>query len=160
MNDGGGTGRGDGLGDGVEDGNAFHILAALAGGDSGDDLGAVGLVAQPVVLALPAGESLNDHLGVGVDEDGHLSRLFVGERDGSTSRFEHGRFRRELRLRDAGSSEDLAALLGVRPVETDHDRRTQLDSAERLDDPLATSSPRVMPPKMLMKMLLARSGRS
>ena len=44
--------------------------------------------------------------------------------------------RPELVRRDAGVEQDLAALLGVRAVEADHDRRPQIDAAQRLDDAL------------------------
>ena len=54
-------------------GMPFDVGAALAGRDAADDLGAVRLVAQAVVLALAAGEALHDDLGVCVDEDGHVS---------------------------------------------------------------------------------------
>ena len=71
---GGGAGRGDGLGDRVEDRDALRrSWPPLPGVTPADDLRAVGLVAQAVVLALPAGEALHDDLGVGVDEDGHVS---------------------------------------------------------------------------------------
>ena len=46
------AGRVDRLGDGVEDRDALDVLAALARGDAGDDLRAVGAVAQPVEAAL------------------------------------------------------------------------------------------------------------
>ena len=42
----------------------------------------------------------------------------------------------QLGLGDAGVEQDLAALLGVRAVEADDDRRPQVDAAERLDDAL------------------------
>ena len=66
------------LGDRVEHRDTFAVggddlLPTLAGGHATDDLCSVCLVAQPVVLALPAGKALHDDLGVRVDEDGHLS---------------------------------------------------------------------------------------
>ncbi len=67
----GGAGRGHRVGDRVEDRDAVDVLTRLAGRDAADDLGAVVAVAQAVVLALPAGEALDDDLGVLVDEDCH-----------------------------------------------------------------------------------------
>ena len=61
----------DRLGDGVEDRDALDVLAALAGRDAGDDLRAVGAVAQAVEAALAAGEALDDELRVAVDDDRH-----------------------------------------------------------------------------------------
>ena len=57
-----------------------------------------------------------------------------GESDRGTGRFQHGGLGCQLRSRDAGIGQDLAALLGVGAVEADHDRRPQLDAAQRLDD--------------------------
>ena len=57
----------------VEDGDAVDVAAALAGRDAADDFGAVVAVAQAVESALPAGESLDDHLGVLVNENAHVS---------------------------------------------------------------------------------------
>ncbi len=60
------------LGDGVEDGNlAFKELAALAGRDAGDDLGAVGEAELGVPGAEAAGDALDQDAGLGSDEDGH-----------------------------------------------------------------------------------------
>ena len=50
----------DRLGDGVEDRDALDVLAALAGRDAGDDVRAVGAVAQAVEAALAAGQALDD----------------------------------------------------------------------------------------------------
>ena len=61
----------DRVGDGVEDRDALDVLAALAGRDAGDELRAVGAVAQPVERALAAGEALDDELRVLVDDDRH-----------------------------------------------------------------------------------------
>src|SRR5688572_99355 len=51
----------------------LDVLAALARRDAGDDQRPVGLVAQAVEPALSAGQALHDDLGVGVDEDRHVT---------------------------------------------------------------------------------------
>src|SRR5215216_2113779 len=139
-------------------------LATLAGGHAADDLGPVVAVAEAVELALAPGEALDDDLGVGVDEDRHLSRPLlrspatqavcgrslagarslasraalttVGDANGLPGRLEHRRLADELGRRDPGVEDDLATLLSVRAVEADDDRRPQLDPAEALDDAL------------------------
>ena len=62
---------GDRVGDRVEDRDPLDVLAALAGRDAGDDLRAVGAVAQPVEAALRAGQALDDEARVVVDDDRH-----------------------------------------------------------------------------------------
>ena len=69
-----GAGLGDRLGDRVEDGNAVDVLAALAGRDAGDEVGAVVAVAQAVEGALAAGQAGDDELRVLVDDDAHRLR--------------------------------------------------------------------------------------
>ena len=59
------------VGDGVVDGDAFDVLAALAGRDAGDEVGAVGAVAQAVEAPLGAGQARDDELRVVVDDDRH-----------------------------------------------------------------------------------------
>ena len=66
-----GAGCGNGFGNGVENGDALDVGATLAGRHTADDLGAIGLVAQAVVLALSAGESLDDDFGVLIDKNRH-----------------------------------------------------------------------------------------
>ena len=68
-----GAGLGDRFGDLVEDRDALDVLAALAGGDAGDEVGAVGLVAETVEGALAAGQPGDDQLRVVADDDAHLS---------------------------------------------------------------------------------------
>ncbi len=55
-----GPALGTGLGDRVEDRHAVDVLAALAGRDAGDEVGAVVAVAQAVEGALAAGEAGDD----------------------------------------------------------------------------------------------------
>src|SRR5439155_6307842 len=61
----------DRIHDRVKHGDAFDILAALAGRDAGNDVRAVALVAQAVEAALAAREALDDEPRVGVDDDRH-----------------------------------------------------------------------------------------
>ena len=65
-----------------------------------------------------------------------MSVRSVRDGDRSAGRFQHGGLRDELALGDSGVDEDLATLLGVGAVETDDDRRTQVDATQRLDDAL------------------------
>ena len=147
LEDGGGRGlrrHGDerGVGAGGGDGSATlsytgmpsTSVPPLPGVTPADDLGAVGLVAQAVVPALPAGEALHDHLGGLVDEDRHRpvrsSLRWPPLRAASSMVGLAG----EHFGGDAGLGQDLAPFFGVGAVEADHDRRPQLDPAERLDD--------------------------
>ena len=61
----------DGVGDRVEDRDALDVLAALARRDAGDDVRAVGAVAQAEEAALAPGQALDDEPRVAVDEDRH-----------------------------------------------------------------------------------------
>ena len=60
--------------EGVEDRDAVHVLAALAGRNARDDLGAVVAVAKRVERALAPGDAGDAEARVGVDEDGHQQR--------------------------------------------------------------------------------------
>src|SRR5262249_18394110 len=127
------------LGNGVEDRYAFDILATLARRHATDDLRAVGLVAQTVVLALPAGEALDNDLGVLIDEDRHGSvpvSVSTRDRHRCPRGLQHRRLALQHALRNSCALEDLAALFGVGAVESDHDRRAQLHAVERFDDAL------------------------
>jgi hypothetical protein len=64
-----GAGLVDRLGDGVEDRDPLDVLAALAGGDAGDDVRAVVAVAQAVEAALAPGQPLDDEARLVVDDD-------------------------------------------------------------------------------------------
>src|SRR5439155_13113854 len=56
---------------GVEDGDALDVLAALAGRDSADDVGAVAAVVERVERALATGDARDRKPRVLVDEHGH-----------------------------------------------------------------------------------------
>ena len=53
-----------------------NSLAALAGGDAGDDLRAVGEAELGVPRAEAAGDALDQDPGLGSDQDGHRMRRF------------------------------------------------------------------------------------
>ena len=147
-----GAGGGHRVGHGVEDRDALDVLAALARGHAGHDLRAVVPVAQAVEAALAAGEALHDHLGVLVDEDGHgcLLRRWRGRRRrGAASSMVGLEISRTSGMpASARMRRPSSALVPSRRM-TIGARRSTRDSASTI--PLATSSPRVMPPKMLMK---------
>src|SRR4051794_15810477 len=60
----------------------------------------------------------------------------VGESHGGARSFEHGGLAGEHRLGDSGVGKDLSSLGGVGAVEADDDGCSQVDTTERLDDPL------------------------
>src|SRR5665213_3459372 len=64
----------------------------VVGGDTPDDLGAVVTVSQAVKATLAPGESLDDHLGVLIDENAHSSSLGVRERDDPAGGVQHRGF--------------------------------------------------------------------
>src|SRR6185295_11081683 len=65
------AGVGDGVVDRVEDRRALDVLAALAGGHAGYEVGAVVLVVEAVEAALAAGQAGDHELRVLADEDRH-----------------------------------------------------------------------------------------
>ena len=67
----------DRVGDRVEDRNPLDVLAALARGHAGDDLGAVALVPEAVERSLGAGQALDDELRVLVDDDRHYAAFLA-----------------------------------------------------------------------------------
>ena len=72
-NEGGvGTGLGDGFVHGVENGNGVvENLAAAAGGDACDEVGAVGFAGAGVETAFLTGDALNDEAGVLANQNAH-----------------------------------------------------------------------------------------
>ena len=125
-----------GLGDRVEDGHAVDVLAALAGGDAGDQVGAVVAVAEPVEGALAAGEAGDDQLGVGADDDAHLSVTAAGFGYASTRQLDHGFAAPSIvfstcRLPRFGLGEEREALGRVGAVEADDHGHARSRSAAR-----------------------------
>jgi hypothetical protein len=97
----GGIGAGHGLGlmDRVEDRQVEMVMPAFAGRHAADHLGAVGDGLFGVEGALRAGEALADHLGVFVDENGHIGRRCLRLRSGHV-RLNKGKYRKEQERSD------------------------------------------------------------
>src|SRR4051794_5917244 len=134
--------------DRVEDGNALDVLTALAWRDTCNQVGPVGAVTQPMEGALAAGQAGDDQLGVVVDDDRHQALAPAS----STTRLAAPsivvsccRLPRPASARIARPSSELVP-----------SRRTTSGSFrsscwEAVTIPLAISSQRVMPPKMLKR---------
>src|SRR5207247_3736200 len=132
-----------------EDRDAVDVGPRLLRADAADDLGPVRAVAQPVEAALPTGEALHDHFRVRVDENAHGSQapfaIATAVRAASTI------------VGLLTSRSDSCELRILRPCSalvpssriTIGDAISTCWSACTM--PLATSSPFVIPPKMLMK---------
>ena len=118
--------------DRVEDRHPLDVLAALARGDAGDQVGAVVAVAQAVEGALAAGQAGDDELRVLVDDDAHelLVVSLARELDHGLSAAPSIVFS-TCRLPQLGLGEDAQALLGVGAVQADDQRHLDLDPAAR-----------------------------
>ena len=117
----------DRLLDRVEDRHALDVLAALAGGDAGDQVGPVGAVAQPVEGALAAGQAGDDELRLAADDDAHDGT--PGQLDDAAGGVEHRLLL--VQVGQVGLGEDLQALLGVGAVEADDQRHAEVDLRPR-----------------------------
>ena len=115
----------DRLGDRVEDRDALDVLAALAGRDAGDEVGAVVAVAQPVEGALAAGQARDDQLRVAVDDDRSCRRL--RQLDDPLGGAEHRLL--HVQVGEVGLGEQPQPLLGVGAVEADDQRHVDVDLA-------------------------------
>src|SRR6266508_6592171 len=152
-----GAGLGHRGGHGVEDGDALDVLAGLAGGDAGNQVGAVLPVAQRVEAALAPGQPLDDQAGLGVDEDGHGYAPSLGMAPASSTAFlaASSMVAAGTTLSEgdsASSSRPSSALVPSR--RTTSGTVTLSPSRSRASrTPWATRSPRVMPPKMLTRTL-------
>src|SRR6266508_4274454 len=141
------AGLGHRLGHRVEDRDALHVQTGLAGGHSGHHLGPICPVTQPVERALPASQSLYHDAGCVVDEDRHQAALASSAaRCAASSIVSAGTIRGWL-----------ASARMVRPSGAFvPSKRTTIwtvgvtrSRASRI--PRATTSPRVMPPKMFTR---------
>src|SRR5581483_2171741 len=133
---------------GVVDRDALDVASALAGRHARDDLGAVVPVAEAVEPPLPAGQPLDNDLRVLVDKDAHRG---VPPASSTAVRAASSMVGLEMKLSDSRSlriSLPCSALVPSRRM-TIGGRMSTVSSACTM--PLATSSPRVMPPQMLMK---------
>src|SRR5262249_54036311 len=132
-----------GLGDAVEDRHAVHVLAPAPGRHAGHHLGAVGQHLLGVEAAVAAGDPLHDQARVAVDQDAHAATscaLAITVRTPSSIDMVAARPFSERIFRASSS------LVPVR-------RMTRGTCSGELSSdctmPRATSSQRVMPPKML-----------
>src|SRR5215217_511688 len=132
----------DGLVHRVEDRGAVDVLAALARRDARDQVGAVALVVAAVERALAAGQAGDDELGVGSDEDAHpaSSTTFAAAPSIVCSTCTFGSWASERILRPASS---------FVPSRRTTKGTSGLILSNASTRPLATSSQRVIPPKML-----------
>src|SRR4051794_11302127 len=133
----------DGVVERVEDRDALDVLAALAGGDAGDDVRPVVLVVERVEGALTAGDAGDAQLRVVVDEDGHQpasSTTFFAAPSMVASVYTFGR---------SASASSARPSLSFVPSRRTTNGTVGLICANASIRPFATSSQRVMPPKML-----------
>ena len=123
-------------------------LAALARRHAGDDPGAVGLHRAGVEVALAAGDALDDEPRLGSDEDAHAAALPRDAADGLGRRLVQRGGRREVGLPRAGRPPRPRSCPTIRTTIGTSRSWTARASIR----PRATSSPRVIPPKMLTRM--------
>ena len=127
-----GAGLVDGLLDRVEDRHAVDVLAALARGDAGDQVGAVVAVAEPVEAALAAGQAGDDELRVVADDDAHADPFASSTTCSAAPSIVFV----VVEAVEVGLGEQLQALLGVGAVEADDQRHVHVDPRVGLDDAL------------------------
>src|SRR5580704_5423076 len=136
---------GDGLVEGVEHRDALDVLAALARRDAADHLGAVVAVAERVERALAPGDPRHAQPRVGIDEDAHAeaaasSTTFWAAPSIVDSVKTIGRFASASSWRPSTS---------LVPSSRTTNGTVGLIFLNASISPRATSSPRVMPPKMM-----------
>ena len=116
----------------VEDGDALDVLPGLAGGDAGDDLGAVGLVAGRVERALAAGDALHHEAGLRVDQDAHAASFASS----TARRAAESIVSSTTTLSGARSAMIARPSSSFGPVQAHHDRQRRAQSVERGQEPL------------------------
>src|SRR5574338_524466 len=143
-----GAGRLHRFGHGIEDRDLpLECLAALARRDAGDDLGAVLQHLLGVERAVAAGDALDEQPGALVDEDAHAAFPFPAAATAcltASSMSVSAENPAPVRIRIASCS-----FVPVRRITMGTFRGNWLVACTM---PLATSSQRVMPPKMLNRM--------
>src|SRR5439155_27080722 len=148
-----GAGLADGLDDGVEDrhGAIERRLAALAGRDPGDDVGAVVAHLSAVEVAFATGDPLDHQPGIGPDQDAHagLAGAVAARREASTALAAASSS--EAAVVNLASSSRAAASAALVPTIRTTIGTSRSWTARASIRPLATSSPRVIPPKMLTR---------
>src|SRR6185503_9012356 len=156
------AGLANAVGDGVEDRHSVvqRLLAALARGHAGDDVRAVGLHRAGVELALAAGDALDQEARVAPDEDAHPAGPAAPARAtpaaparaafADATAFAAASSSDAAVAKCASSSRRAASSAFVPTMRTTigTSRDWRLRASMR---PWATSSPRVMPPKMLTR---------
>ena len=136
-----------GVVDRVEDRDALDLLAGLARGDAGDDLGAVGLVAGGVEAALAAGDALHHQLGCSRRRGCSRRHPRQLDRPRAPPRASWPRRPRSSGARSARIARPSSSLVPSRRTTIGRSAPRRSSAVSR---PSATSSQRVMPPKMLI----------
>src|SRR6185312_10587523 len=126
--------------------DAVDLLAALGGGHAGHDLGAVVAVAQRVEGALPPGDPGHAQLRVAVDEDRHG---YVAAASSTTRRAASSIVDSVCTLGRLASASSARPSLSFVPSRRTTKGTVGLIRLNASISPRATSSQRVMPPKML-----------
>src|SRR5215217_752125 len=138
----------DRLGDRVEDWDPLDVLAALAGRHAGDDLRAVALVVRRVEGALAAGDAGDDEARVVVDEDAHAAAPAVAA-SSTTFAAASSIVAAVATFGSCASASSLRPSTSFVPSSRTTNGTVGLTTSNASIRPLATSSQRVMPPKML-----------
>src|SRR4051794_22303490 len=141
----------DGVVEGVEDGDALDVLTALAGCHAAHNVGAVALVVERVERALAAGDARHAEFRVVADDDAHWTRSLCSRVPPSSTTFSAASFIVEAvntfgRFASATMRRPSSSLVPSRRTTNGTCGSSWRNASTR---PLATSSQRVMPPKML-----------
>ncbi len=121
--------------DGVEDRDSLDVNPTFAGGDAGDDLGAVFPALLGMEQAASAGDPLDEDFRVFIEQDGHDRSPYpmpsmATMRCGTVAEVV-GALHVEPRAR-----QQLLPLFDLAAVHADHDRQGAVDLGGRFDDPL------------------------
>src|SRR3954468_22528916 len=150
------AGLGDRVAERVEHRDALDVLPGLAGGDAGDDVRPVVLVVERVERTLAPGDAGDDQLGVVVDENGHYAETPCLA--SSTTFWAASSIVAAVctlgRLASARICRPSTSFVPSSRTTNGTCGSSCLNASMR---PLATSSQRVMPPKMLNRTALTFS---
>src|SRR4051794_24016349 len=135
---------GDGVAEGVEHRPALDVLAALARRDARDHVGPVALVVHRVERALAAGDARDDQARVVADQDAHACAA-----SSTTLRAAPSIVDSEWTLGRFASASSLRPSTSLVPSRRTTNGTVGLICSNAVISPWATSSQRVMPPKML-----------
>src|SRR6185436_18915889 len=134
---------------GVEDGDAVDVLAALAGRDARDHVGAVAAVVAGVKRAFAAGQAGHDELRLGADQDAHAVSRSRSLASATTSAAAPSMVCSTWTLGSSASASSRRPSLSLVPSRRTTKGTSGLTVAKASIRPRANSSQRVMPPKML-----------